>query len=180
MHATVDGARTVATQDLTVLELPYRGDNLALDILMPTIASGGVAALDVALTPSALSADLALMDTASIDLYLPKFSFSTRLSLIPILSGLGITDAFEHGVADFSGIDGAKDLNLQVVVQQAFVEVDEQGTVAAAATAAGGGITSVVREPTTVRIDHPFLFLIRDLRTNVILFMGQVVDPRGK
>ena len=179
MHATVDGARNVATQDLTVLELPYRGDKLALDILMPTIASGGVAALEAALTPSVLSADLALPDTTSIDLYLPKFSFSTRLSLIPILSGLGITDAFEPGGADFSGIDGAKDLNLQVVVQQAFVEVDEQGTVAAAATAGGGGIANVVVEPTTLRIDHPFLFLIRDLRNSVILFMGQVFDPQG-
>jgi serpin B len=79
--------------------------------------------------------------------------------------------------ANLSGIDGRTDLAVKTVVQQAFVEVDEQGTVAAAATGASGGV--LLGGPGPVVIDSPFVFLIRDRKNGSVLFMGRVVDPRG-
>jgi serpin B len=87
-------------------------------------------------------------------------------------------DLFEVHVADLSGIDGAMDLYVSFVVQQALVEVDEQGTVAAAATGGGGAEGAVIVSPPLVVIDKPFMFLIRDVKNGSILFMGRVEDPR--
>jgi serpin B len=106
---------------------------------------------------------------------LPKFSFSDRLNLVSLLAGMGMPDAFDPNSADLSGIDGARDLYVSFVVQQALVEVDEHGTIAAAATAGGAVAQSA---PTPVAIDRPFLFLIRDTKSGSILFMGRVEDPR--
>jgi serpin B len=157
----------------SVVELPYKGGAMAMDFLVP---DGTLAALEQSLTPAALSTALGTLAPSPEQLYLalPKFSFTTRLVLNPVLQGLGVTDVLDPTKADLSGIDGAHDLFLSIVVQQAMVEVDEQGTVAAAAT--GGSVeTSLAVEP--VAIDHPFLFLIRDTKTGSILFMGHVEDP---
>jgi serpin B len=165
--------------NLLVVELPYKGNALAMDILMPQPGSSGLAAFESTLSAAVLSAAIASLEAPNSDIvYLPKFSFTTRVELGSVLQGMGMTDAFEDGVANLSGMDGAMDLSVSAVVQQARVEVDEEGTVAAAATGAstcgncGGGSS-----PPLVQIDHPFLFLIRDTRTGTILFMGQVVDP---
>ena len=163
---------------LTVVELPYKGGGLAMDFFMPSPASGGLPDFEGALTASTFEASLkGLGSQQSIVLYLPKFSFKTSVELAPVLEGMGIMDAFEMGVADLSGIDGATDLTVHAVVQQALIEVDEQGTVAAAATAATVCNCDGVIEPTTIQINHPFFFLIRDTRTGGILFMGHVVNP---
>jgi serpin B len=114
-----------------------------------------------------------------VQLLLPKFSFTTNLTLDPILVGLGMPDAFVPGTANLSGMDGQMDLSVGQVVHQAQVEVDEQGTIATAATAVDVcGNCGAVQEMPMVVIDHPFLFLIRDTRTSSILFMGRVQDPR--
>jgi serpin B len=177
MNGTVNAGYSWS-KDLTVVELPYKGGGVAMDFFMPTQASG-LAQFESTLTPSVLSAALSgLSSESQLVLYLPKFTFTTSVELVPVLQGMGITDAFEPAVADFSGIDGAMDLSVHAVVQQALVEVDEQGTVAAAATAVstcdncGGGAESL-----TVHLDQPFLFLIRDVTNGSILFMGQVLDP---
>jgi serpin B len=110
--------------------------------------------------------------------YLPRFSVTTRVELASVLEGMGMTDAFNSKTANLSGMDGAMDLSIGAVVQQAHIDVDEQGTVAAAGT--GVSVCSnclAIMVPPTVQIDRPFLFLIRDLRTQAILFMGQVVSP---
>lgn len=178
MNGTIN-LRTGRSQTLTVVELPYRGGSLAMDFVMPA-APDGLAAFEATLTPVVLGAALAMLESTQLPLYLPKFSFTTRLALVPVLSGMGMTDVFVRGEADLSGVDGAMDLSVSAVVQQALVEVDEQGTVAAAATAASGcgdcGGSAVI-EP--LYIDQPFLFLIRDTESGGILFMGHVTDPRG-
>jgi serpin B len=173
--------RTGDSQGVTVAELPYRGGALVMDFLMPE-TPGGLAALEFTLTPAILSGALATLGSpVSADVYLPKFSFTTRLGLAPVLAGLGITDVFMAKVANLSGIDGRMDLYVSAVLQEALVDVDEQGTVAAAATAVTVSLatcTGCGGVPLVVRIDQPFLFLIRDTQSGSILFLGHVTDPR--
>ena len=89
-----------------------------------------------------------------------------------------MTEAFLGGVADFSGMDGADDLSIDVVVHKAFVDVDEAGTVAAAATGISGGPAYAPPPPPPVfRADHPFIFMIRDTLSGSMLFLGRVSDP---
>ena len=89
----------------------------------------------------------------------------------------GWTLAFTFPGADFSGVDDTKTLYLSQVIHEAVVTVDEKGTEAAAAAAAGMVAGGMPQKPTVFRADHPFLFLIRDLETGAVLFMGRVVDP---
>jgi serpin B len=114
-------------------------------------------------------------------LYLPKFGIDTREGLVPMLRAMGMTDAFDAATADFSGMTTQDKLHIGMVIHQANIDVDERGTEAAAATAVGmdtGGCTGpVAAVERTLRIDHPFLFLIRDLQTGAILFMGRVLEP---
>ena len=167
-----------AAPGAVIYELGYKGDGLAMDFILPS--AGSLADLEAGLTPASLGATVASLGSpqSGVELLLPKFSFKTTLALIPILQGLGVTDLFVPHKANLSGMDGAMDLYVSAVVQQAIVEVDESGTVAAAATAASGATDSVAAGPPPVAIDHPFLFLIRDTRNGSILFMGHVEDPR--
>jgi serpin B len=114
-----------------------------------------------------------------VNLSLPKFGLDTRTDLVPILKAMGMRDAVNFEKADFSGITGGRDMFIAHVIHQANIDVDEKGTEAAAATAVGvdtGGGPSALKQ-ITLRLDHPFLFLLRDLETDAILFMGRVVDP---
>jgi serpin B len=158
-----------------IYELAYKGGSLAMDFIVPT---GSLSSFESGLTSASLGATVAALGKPESDvlMLLPKFSFTTNLALVPILQGLGITDLFDPATANLSGMDGQMDLYVKTVVQQAIVEVDETGTVAAAATSASGDEASF--SPPTVTIDQPFLFLIRDTKNGSILFMGQVQDPR--
>ncbi len=105
---------------------------------------------------------------------MPRFQFATEVDLNQVLSERGMTEAFGDQ-ADFSGINGARDLYIQAVVHKAIIKVDEKGTTASAATGVSSGVTSV---PPTLIVDRPFLFFIRHEPTGAILFQGRVVDPR--
>ena len=110
---------------------------------------------------------------------LPRFKMETEFKLKPVLCALGAELAFSDE-ADFSGI-GEEPLKISEVVHKAFVEVNEEGTEAAAATAVSDGPSAPVRpspEPKVFKADHPFLFFIRDRKTNAVLFSGRVLDPR--
>ncbi|MGH7436356.1 MAG: serpin family protein, partial [Polyangiaceae bacterium] len=173
------GSGSTGTQTFSAYELPYKGRALAIDFLVP---SGPLPAFEASLTADALAPALASLGRpGNLTLFLPKFSIRTRLDLAAVLGGMGMPDVFDPSKADLSGMDGKRDLYVFKVVHEARVEVDEQGSVATAATAVvvnhatctcGGGV------PLTVRIDQPFLFLIRDVGSRSILFMGRVVDPR--
>jgi serpin B len=89
---------------------------------------------------------------------------------------MGMKDAFSQGMADFSGMTGGRDLCISKVVHKAFVDVNEEGTEAAAATA-GGMVATAYMKPLVFRADHPFIFIIRDNASGAILFMGRVTDP---
>jgi serpin B len=177
MTGTIE-AKASMGQMLTVLELPYRGGSIVLDFLMPR-DPGGLAAFESGLTPSSLASTFQALGGSSADVvYVPKFSLSTRVELAQVLVGMGMADAFDSTRADFSKMDGAMDLSIGAVVQQAKIEVDEHGTVAAAATAvATCGNCGGFSEPLMVRIDQPFVFVLRDTKTQSILFLGHVTNP---
>jgi serpin B len=112
-------------------------------------------------------------------LAMPKFEVESDFSLADMLTAMGMPVAFSTD-ADFSGMDGSRDLYIMDVVHKAFVSVDEAGTEAAAATAVVVARMGLAQEaPIEMTVDHPFVFLIRDLETNTILFLGRVLDPRA-
>jgi len=162
--------------DLQILELPYAGGDLSMIILLPRRADG-LARLDASLTVENLSAWLAHLRKRRVMVYLPRFKTTSQFSLKTVLESMGIADAFRPGVADFSGIDGTKNLYISAVVHKAFVDVNEEGTEAAAATAVVVGVTSMPGGPVVFRADHPFVFLIRNNGSGSILFLGRVADP---
>ena len=159
---------------VTAVELPYVGGQYVADIIMPTAQP--LAEFVASLSPGALTGiEQQLTPTDSVEVTLPKFDISSQLSLIPILTALGMPDAFSSA-ADFSGIDGRTDLQIGLAQQNARMEVDEVGTTAAAATVVAIAVSSPIVRARVV-IDHPFLFVIRDLTSGSIIFTAQVTDP---
>ena len=173
MHRTADFGYFEG-DDLQALELPYQGDRLSMVVLLPK-AKDGLGALEAALSADKVSEWVSKLSRREVRVALPRFKTTAEFSLGDTLVAMGMTDAF-GGDADFSGMTGAKDLFISAVVHKAFVDVNEEGTEAAAATAVvvralnGGG-------PPEFRADHPFLFLIRDTKTGAILFLGRIADP---
>jgi serpin B len=153
------------------VEIPYDGSQLSMLLALPTDLDAFEAGLDAA----KLASILAALGTRSVDLKLPKFSFTAEQSLKKPLSDMGMAAAFTDE-ADFSGIDGKRDLSISAVLHKAFISVNEAGTEAAAATAGIVGATSVP-EPAKITFDHPFIFFIRDNATRTLLFVGRVSDP---
>ncbi|MCC7156781.1 MAG: serpin family protein [Bryobacterales bacterium] len=166
-----------ANGDMQVLELPYKDGRLSMVIVLPA-KKDGLAKLESQLTDENLRKWAAAGPARTVHVALPKFKLGSAFSLNDALRQIGIRDAFSDA-ADFSGINGQKNLSLTAVVHKAMIEVNEQGTEAAAATGAVIGLTSTMRpEPDVFRADHPFLYLIRDRKTNCLLFAGRVVNPK--
>jgi serpin B len=157
------------------IELAYQGETAAMDIIVPD--EDRFDEVESSLDNGRLSAILESLQPASVMLDLPKFQFESKFSLRDQLIALGMQDAFEPGTADFSGMTEANDLFIGAVVHKAFVAVDEKGTEAAAATAVIMDTTSAPMFDVTLTIDRPFIFLIRDLPTGQILFIGRVLNP---
>lgn len=157
------------------LELPYEHGEASMIVLLPKRVDG-LPALEKSLTADNLKKWLGKLSTHQVQLTLPKFKFTAEFSLNEALKQLGMVDAFDHRKADFSGMSSRERLFIQHVVHKAYVDVNEAGTEAAAATGIAIGVTSLP-QPATFRADHPFVFLIRDNRTGAILFAGRVVDP---
>ncbi|HEV7605976.1 MAG TPA: serpin family protein [Steroidobacteraceae bacterium] len=152
--------------------LDYVGDTASMIIVVPD--AGTFAGFETSLTVESLSAILAgARPSGTSNVIMPRFSFATDVSLNDTLSALGMPEAFGDG-ADFSGINGARNLHVQSVIHKAIIAVDEKGTTASAATGVGVGLVSA---PATLIVDRPFLFFIRHNATGAILFQGRVVDP---
>jgi serpin B len=171
------------TPDLQMLSLPYTttsGAGLSMVVLLPK--ENNLSAAAPYLDPANLSALERSASSRRVMVYLPKFKLEHQYSLKDVLSAMGMPTAFS-GAAEFSGMDGAQDLYISDVYHKAYIEVNEEGTEAAAATGVVMNMMAVApgsEEPVPVfRADRPFLFLIQDNDTGAILFAGQVTDPTG-
>jgi serpin B len=174
MHSTA--ARMYVRGDgYQAVLLPYRGGNLALAVVLP---DGPLAALTPVLAAGGVRGLLAGTVRYEVTLALPRFRLETGFDLVAVLRGLGVQQAFtDH--ADFSGITGATRLLINAIAHKAYVDVDEQGTEAAAATAVTFRPTAAFRaaQPVTMTVDRPFLFAIWSAPAGVPLFLGQVSRP---
>lgn len=169
------------TDRLKVLELPYRDRDLSMLLILPN-ARDGLAQIEAELSPSRLAEWRDACKHTDVDLLLPRFRVEWGTPLDAVLRSMGMVDAFDASRADFSRIDGRTAwLYVGLVVHKAFVEVNEEGTEAAAATAAVSFARSafVKPQPTEFHADHPFLFVLIERQTGSILFKGRVVDPRA-
>jgi serine protease inhibitor len=174
MHQRGDFAYGVVGE-VQVLELPYAGKDLSMFVLLPKRVDG-LADLEQKLSPETLKAWTSGLREQKVEVYLPKFKMSASFRLDGVLSSMGMPLAFSDE-ADFSGMDGKRDLFISAVIHKAFVDVNEEGTEAAAATGVVMSRSAMVVQNPTFRADHPFLFLIRDNRTGSILFLGRMMNP---
>lgn len=170
--------RYAASDSLQAIELPYSGEDLSMLILLPA-EKNGISGLEQSLTPEGLDTLSESLRETTVSIFLPKFTVTSTLRLDEALRTLGMTDAFDPAKADFSRMTTRNDkLFIGAVVHKAFIDVNEEGTEAAAATGVVIGLTSAMPDPVPVfRADHPFLFIIRENRSGSILFMGKVAEP---
>eukprot|EP00092_Neocalanus_flemingeri_P069751 GFUD01085537.1.p1 GENE.GFUD01085537.1~~GFUD01085537.1.p1 ORF type:complete len:468 (+),score=155.40 GFUD01085537.1:327-1730(+) len=161
----------------TMVELPYKGDRIVMQVLLPEDRHG-LGELEEKLNNYDVQELFAKASfETKVMVQLPKFKLEQRIPLTEHLITLGMKDMFTEGVADFSGIDGTRQLFISSVVQKAFIEVNEEGSEAAAATGAVMMMRSMPAPPEQFVADHPFIFYVRDKTTGMLLFQGRVVDP---
>lgn len=166
---------------LQILEMPYSGEELSMLILLPK--DDNLEALENSLSAKELSKWKKDLEEKRVEVFIPKFKFETKYFMAEALKEMGMPTAFKWSGADFSGMDGTKNLFISEVIHQAFIEVNEEGTEAAAATAVvmdlGAAPDSKPPEIPIFRADHPFLFLIQEKATGNILFIGKIINPAG-
>lgn len=160
--------------DLQAIEMPYVGEGLSMVVLLPRTVDG-LDAMEEKLNATNLNSWLGQLSDDEVDIYLPKFQMTSKFDLVRVLGSMGMPIAFSRQ-ADFSGIATQERLYISKVVHKAFVDVNEEGTEAAAATEVWLHPCCVIA-PRTFRADHPFVFLIREKSTGAILFMGRVTNP---
>ena len=166
----------VENEQLQAVELPYAGNDLSMLVLLPKT---DISVLEQQLSLQQLDELQAQLKPTPVSLYLPRFKFDARYALQDkkYLPAMGMVDAFDERLADFSGLTGNKELFISGVFHKAFIDVNESGTEAAAATAVVVGLKSMPPPSTIFRADHPFVFLIRHQSTGSILFLGRVANP---
>lgn len=155
------------------IELPYDGSELSMVILLPD--TGQFETFEGQLDADYMNAIIGDIAYRTLAVTMPKFKFESEFSLSETLAAMGMPVAFS-GAADFSGMTGAQDLSIKDVVHKAFVSVDEAGTEAAAATAVVMP-TGMPNDLVHITVDRPFIFLIRDIQTGTIVFVGRVMNP---
>jgi serpin B len=171
-----------ADSQVQVLRLPYVGQKLALLVVLPR-KQDGLVDLEKMLTAEKLGTWLGQMREQQVDVSLPRFKLDEEFALKDALQALGMSKAFAPGKADFRGMNGGREeLFIDSVVHKAFIELNEEGAEAAAATGVTMQALSASMGPGTpvipvFRADHPFVFAIYDVRTGVVLFLGRVARP---
>lgn len=181
MMSQESSLRSKRTDNAIVVELQYANSSLAMSIIVPN--QGEFLAFTDAMTCDVFESLVAGLGASEIVLELPRFACETTHELQDPLHELGLSNVFTPGVADLSRIDGTRRLYLEQVVQSALIEVDEKGTEAAAATATVlvdyiGAHESFMSG--IISVDRPFIFAVRDVRTGIILFLGQVTNPLNR
>ena len=180
MHKT-ENFMFAAVDSLKVLQLPYGNRDLGMIVLLPDEIDG-LGALEQKLDPESLDRWTSGLRKREVQVFLPRFKLTSQFSLSTVLAAMGMALAFDPNRADFAGMSTEEPgLSISAVLHKAFVDVNEEGTEAAAATAVVMKARAVMlpREPAIFRADHPFLFLIVDQRSKGILFLGRVVNPAG-
>jgi serpin B len=173
MHRKGD-YRYAEREGLQVLQMPYKGDDLSMVVLLPE--RSGLGQLQPDLTAETLKEWTRGLRVQEVEVYLPKFTMTSKFELGKVLAAMGMPLAFTQA-ADFSGMTGNQDLFISQVVHKAYVDVNEEGTEAAAATGVQMRVTSMPMPAPVFRADRPFLFVIKDNVTGSILFIGRVVKP---
>jgi serpin B len=163
--------------DVTVIELPYQGNEVSMLAILPR-RMDGLAAVEATLSPAKIAEWTAQMGRPEVEVWLPKWKNTSEFVLNATLAKLGMKDAFTPDVADLSGMDGTRKLYISAALHKAFVDVNEEGTEAAAATGIIAGVTSMPIDPPQFLADHAFIYVIRDNASGSILFAGRVMDPR--
>ena len=174
--------RIIENKDFQAVSIPYKGETMSMIILLPR-ETHGLAAFEKRLTSENLDKwcrELAQIHTRTIHLYIPKFRLETGYNLVPPLKKLGIKEAFIESTADFRGMGWDKgELWISQIRHKAFIEVNEEGTEAAGATAVEMVTQSMGPRYPVFRADHPFIFMIRENSTGTLLFIGRMADPEG-
>ncbi|XP_035250630.1 probable serpin E3 isoform X1 [Anguilla anguilla] len=166
--------RTLTDHRYTVVELSYLGDSLSLMVALPSERKVPLAHLETQLTPRAMALWAGGLRRTKMDVFLPRFKIQNRFNLKSMLLSLGISDMFDPMAADFGGISAEDGLYVSEAIHEAKIEVTEEGTKAAAATA----MVLLKRSRAPVfKADRPFLFLLREASTGSVLFMGRVMNP---
>lgn len=173
--------RYAETDDLQLLAMPYEhehGRQLTMLVLLPK--GDSLAPVEASLDSNTLTNLRGSVTSRQVMVYFPKFKVETKYEQLGrTLAAMGMPTAFAAN-ADFSRMDGTRDLLISDVIHQAYVDVNEEGTEAAAATAVVMKLAAAPVDPEPVpvfRADHPFIFLIQDDETGAILFMGKIADP---
>ncbi|XP_055007231.1 leukocyte elastase inhibitor-like [Boleophthalmus pectinirostris] len=164
-----------------IIDLPYKGNELSMLIFLPSSIEDGLEKLEQQLTYENFMKWTCpdMMNKVKVELGLPRFKMEENYDLKDVLTSMGMVDAFKMGSSDFSGMSPASDLVLSKVVHKAFVEVNEKGTEAAAATAVMMKLGCARgSQPARFIADHPFLFFIRHNTSNTVLFAGRFCSPK--
>lgn len=181
MNITKPAIKHMQNEDFSMLELPYSNDSLSMVFILPN-EKDGIKKLEDKLSYDMYKQAYNQMQKRKVVISIPKFTMEFELDLVKKFEGMGMTDAFS-GKADFSGMTGKKDLQIDKVIHKAFIEVNESGTEAAAATAVImiEKSSAVPNKPLLYYFiaDHPFLYLIKDNQNGAILFMGKLMLPKS-
>ncbi|XP_028992453.1 probable serpin E3 [Betta splendens] len=166
--------RTASHQRYTVLELPFLGRSLSLQVVLPSERKTPLASLEAQLSARQLASWGAGLRRTRMDVFLPRFKMQNKFNLRSVLPAVGISDAFNPSAADFSGMSVEEGLYVSGAFHEVSIEVTEDGTKAAASTA----MVLLKRSRAPVfKADRPFLFLLRQIKTGSVLFMGRVMNP---
>jgi len=165
--------------ELQVLEMPYSGDELSMVVLLPKKVDG-LSAIEEELTLEKIQGWTGRLWKRDVRVYLPRFKMTCQFGLNKTLADMGMPQAFSR-TSDFSGMNGQRNLYISAVIHKAFIDVNEEGTEAAAATAVVMTLRSARPGPVIpmFRADHPFIFLLKDKQTDSILFVGRVEKPES-
>jgi len=156
-------------------EFPYGQGNFVMDVILPD-EQGGLSNTVASLTDESFTAWLNQMSERETEVSFPRFKYGFKKTLKDVLTDMGMGIAFSDG-ADLSNITDQYDLLINEVTHQTFIETNEEGTEAAAATVVDIGLTSMPPAALVFKMDHPFVYIIREITTNSIIFMGRVADP---
>jgi len=162
------------TEDLQILEMLYEGDELSMLVLLPK--ENSLEKLEKELSLENLNKWRDMLQSKEVVVYFPKLKIVRKYAMVDDLKKMGMPSVFDPSKADLSGLTGKRDLFVTAVYHQAYVDINEEGTEAAAATGIVVGRTAVEKR-IIFRADHPFVFLIQDRRNGNILFMGRVYNP---